>query len=180
MKKIITLLVCATVFSQAVVAQTNEDARRVILGGSKRGNSDRQGNDPRDVVLGGENRRVYEENGSRSSRRAEVDATNREYDRRIRSVRNNPFLGAAEKDRRINELERERRQRIREINNAYGGRRNNDRNWERRNNRRLERDDDDDDDDDRRYERRNRQYKDNGKRWERNRNDRRGDDDDDD
>lgn len=148
MKKIITLLVAFGAFI-AVQAQTPRDeARRVILGQPKNG-----GTNGRDVILGGSH------DNTNGSRQAEIDRVNRDYDAKIYSIRNNPNLTQAEKERMIAQLERDRRRRINEINKAYDGR--NDDRYDRR---RRDRDRDYDDDDDR-YEGR----KDRGRHlgWER-------------
>ena len=127
MKKIITLLIAAGAFV-AVNAQTNkEEARRVVLGGSKdgSGNTSTKG---RDVILGGgnngnENTRTYPNsypNGG--SREAQIDQVNREYDSKIYSIRNNGTLTQAEKDRMIRQLEKDRAKKIQAINSdkSYG------------------------------------------------------------
>ena len=131
MKRILMLLLTAGSLYNSVQAQTNEDARRVILGDRRTGSDNRTGSDPREVILGDGERRndSRRSDGSVSSRRAEIDAVNRDYDQRIQRVRNNPLLSANEKQRRIRSLEEERRQRIREINNYYGRNRD-DRQWE--------------------------------------------------
>ncbi|HEY0066792.1 MAG TPA: DUF1542 domain-containing protein, partial [Flavisolibacter sp.] len=118
MKKFITLLIAVAAFAGAE-AQSNkiEEAKRVVLGGG--------GNNDRDIY---EDRRV----GSRdypygTSREAEIDRINRDYDLKIQSIRNNPYLTSAEKERTIRQLNTERERRIREINNGYE-----DRNGDRR------------------------------------------------
>jgi hypothetical protein len=110
MKKFITLLIAVAAFAGAE-AQSNkiEEAKRVVLGGGN--------NNDRDIY---EDRRV----GSRdypygSSREAEIDRINRDYDQKIQSIRNNPYLSSAEKERTIRQLNNERERRIREINNGY-------------------------------------------------------------
>jgi len=113
MKKMITLFF-ALMAMVAVQAQTSrEEARRVILGQPKNGGTTQN---PRDVVLGGGSGTSY----PAGSREAEVNEVYREYDGKIQAVRNHPFLSAAAKERRIRELEIERDNRIREINNRYG------------------------------------------------------------
>ena len=115
MKKMITLFLAAISFV-AVQAQTSrEEARRVILGQPKSGGTTQK---PRDVVLGDRNGTSY----PAGSRDAEINEIHRDYDAKIQGVRNNPFLSAAEKERRIRELEIERDRKIREINNRYGDR----------------------------------------------------------
>ena len=123
MKKIITLLIAAGAFV-AVNAQTNkEEARRVVLGGSKDGNGNTSTKN-RDVILGGgnngnENTRTYPNsypNGG--SREAQIDQVNREYDSKIYSIRNNGTLTQAEKDRMIRQLEKDRAKKIKAINSG--------------------------------------------------------------
>lgn len=121
MKKMITLLIVAGSFV-AVQAQTSKDeARKVVLGGSKNGGtSSKRG---RDVVLGGNNGttdRTYPNpnnypNGG--SRQAQADQVNREYDAKINSIRNNVYLSQSEKERMIAQLQKDRARRLREINN---------------------------------------------------------------
>ena len=127
MKKIITLVVLLSLFN-IVFAQSSpqiEEAKRVILGPKKSSNPN-QG-DPRDVVLGND-RRVYDDNGNRypntypgSSKQAQIDQINREYDSKINSIRNNAYLSSAEKERMIRQLEADRARRIRQINDQYYG-----------------------------------------------------------
>lgn len=130
MKKILTLLLVVGAFT-GVQAQSREEARRVILGG---GNGNNGGNG-RDVILGGGN------NGgsyptypgsypSSGTRQAEIDRINRDYDNKIQSIRNNPYLSNEEKERAIRQLEKDRRSQIRRIND-YGRDRDDDR-YERR------------------------------------------------
>lgn len=143
MKKILTLLIAVAAFA-SVNAQTREENRRVILGGGN-DNGTYGGRNDRDVIFGGGN------NGDTYSgnRQAEIDRINQEYDNKIYSIRNNPNLSNAEKDRVIRQLEKDRQRRINDIDRRY----------------RKNRDDDRDDryDRDERYERKN-----NGKKkgWE--------------
>ena len=119
MKQLFSLL---ALFALTVTsyAQSNEEkierSRDIILGKDQRTETDRS----RDVVLGrrSDDRGIYE---SRSS--IEI---NREYDRKIRQVRNNPDLTRAEKERIIKRMEQERRDRLRKINS-----RDRDRDYER-------------------------------------------------
>lgn len=125
MKRILTLLVAiVAVFSVQAQTSSREEARRVILGTP--GTPSRTG----DVV--------YDRNGNptypNSSRQAEIDRVNREYDSKIYSIRNNPNLSNEEKQRMISQLERDRQQRIREINNRYGNGQYNERTRERKDN----------------------------------------------
>jgi hypothetical protein len=129
MKKIITLLMAVASFV-AVQAQTSkEEARRVILGETKAPNKGSTSQNPRDVILGGgttpNDSRTYPNRYPTSSRQAEVDQVNREYDRKIQSVRNNRYLSQAEKDRAIRQLENDLNRKIREINGEYNTTRKN-------------------------------------------------------
>ena len=109
MKQLFSLL---ALFALTVTsyAQSNEEkierSRDIILGKDQRTETDRS----RDVVLGrrSDDRGIYE---GRSS--SEI---NREYDRKIRQVRNNPDLTRSEKERIIKRMEQERRDRLRKIN----------------------------------------------------------------
>ena len=100
MKKILAFLVIACAFT-AVHAQSREEARRVILGdGSYAGN--------------------YSPNRSYgNNRQYEIDRVNRDYDVRIQSVWNDPYLHRGQKKKATRDLERERRIRIDEINRRY-------------------------------------------------------------
>lgn len=119
MKRILTLLIALGVFG-AVSAQTSkEDARRIILGQGK----DKGGNTSersRDVILGDgdndNNRRTYP-NSYPSSGNSSVDQINREYDAKINSIRNNPNLSRAEKERIIRQLENDRKRKINQVRN---------------------------------------------------------------
>jgi hypothetical protein len=159
MKKIITLFFCLGAVT-AAFAQTAEqdEARRVILSGGGAKKTDQDTRNSRDVILGGE-RRVYDEDDRRTSypypgnyptsgsRQSQVDQVNRDYDAKIRSIRNNRELSSAEKDRIIRDLNNDRSRVIRQINGRYES-----------NNRRY------DDDRDRRYDdddRKDKKYKSN-------------------
>lgn len=132
MKQILTLLVCITVFTSVQAQTPQEEARRVILGQKKTGDGNGSPNG-RDIILGGD-RRVEDERGSRypntTTREQSVDQVNREYDVKIQSIRNNPYLSSAEKERAIRQLNIDRARRIREVNS-----RNGDRRYEKRNDR---------------------------------------------
>ncbi|HVG41131.1 MAG TPA: hypothetical protein VM888_05920, partial [Chitinophagaceae bacterium] len=136
MKKIITLLVSFGAFTTLFAQDTRdmEEAKRVILGAPRKTTSPTQ--NPKDVVLGGD-RRVYDESGRRypdtypngSSRDAEINNINREYDAKIYSIRNNRYLSAAEKERTIRQLEMDRARAIKQVNSGYDRRYENDRNY---------------------------------------------------
>lgn len=103
----------------AVNAQTTRDeARRVILGQEKNGTASRES---RDVILGDGNNRNDYPNNYPGSRQAQVDQINRDYDRKIWSIRNNNRLSTDEKARMIRQLEQDRARRIRQINQSNSG-----------------------------------------------------------
>ncbi len=163
MKKFITLLIAfstlATTFAQD---SRSEEAKRVILGKKRDSRTNSPSQDPRDVVLDRDERRnggSYPEtypypNGG--SREAQIDQINRDYDLKVQSIRNNPYLSADEKSRIIRRLNEERAERIRQVNYDY-----------RYGNSRDKRYDDDDDD----YGKNKKYKKDNGKHlgWEKGR-----------
>jgi hypothetical protein len=152
MKKVVTLLITVAAFGSSF-AQSNdmEEARRIVLGERKDSRSSYP-NDPRDVVLGSDERRVYDRRDDRypnrypTTSRSRTEQINREYDTKIRSIRNNPHLSSAEKERIIRGLNNERARRIREVNGDYrkyqDKRRYEDRRYD---DRRYDRRDDDDD-----------------------------------
>ena len=127
MKKILTLLVvvAATV---TVNAQTSkEEARRVILGENKKQPTKTSPTqNPRDVILGGGNndQNTYPGSYPSGSREAQINQINREYDAKIRSIRSNPYLSQAEKDRAIRQLENDRRRKINAISGSYAKNKN--------------------------------------------------------
>lgn len=135
MKKVITLLLMvSTVASANAQTSSQEESRRVVLGTG--GNDSRtERNSPIDVILG-RDRRVEDSRGTRypngtyGTREQQIDQVNREYDRKIYSIRNNRELSAAEKERMIRQLENDRARRIREINNRYSGDRRDDRRYD--------------------------------------------------
>lgn len=123
MKQILTLLLAVGFFTVAQAQTSRDEARRVILGGSS--GSGTNGSNGRDVILGGGNNGesypypgTYPTSGSRESR---IDQINRDYDKKIQSIRNNPYLNNEEKQRMIRQLEKDRQSRIRQLGN-YGDR----------------------------------------------------------
>ncbi len=119
------------VFAQS---QKTEEAKDVILGRKKSGSTNQN---PRDIILNGgnENGPIYgpnnhPDNYPYGSRQQRIEQINRQYDAKIQSIRNNPYLSTEEKRRIIRELNAERARKIRAINNDHN------------------RDYDDDDDDD--------------------------------
>ncbi len=119
MKKIITLLIAAGAFASVNAQSTKDEARKVILGGDKKTGSDNTTRG-RDVILGGDNGTTRYP-GSSTSKQAEIDRVNREYDAKIISIRNNPNLSTEEKDRIIRDLENQRKREIKKINGRYDG-----------------------------------------------------------
>jgi len=90
--------------------------------------------DSRDVILGQQNRSVYNNNrnndGYFSSRERDeqIERINRHYNRKIQSVKNDRYLRNGEKRREIRFLENERDVKIREVverYNYYNNNRNN-------------------------------------------------------
>jgi hypothetical protein len=125
MKKIVTLIIAATTIATVHAQTSRDEARKVILGQPKNNGSSQGG---RDVILGGGNNRndypTYpSSNGSYGSKQSQIDQVNREYDAKIYSIRANNSLSQSEKERMIRQLEKDRTQRIRQINQQY---RNND------------------------------------------------------
>jgi hypothetical protein len=118
MKKIITLLFAVAAIGSVQAQTTREEARKVVLGGSK-GTTTTTGTEPRkdvprDVVLGPGTSTTSTE----ASRQAQIDEVNFDYDAKIASIRNNPTLTASEKEEVIARLERDRARKIRAIRNA--------------------------------------------------------------
>ena len=131
MKKVITLLLIVSTVASASAQTSQEESRRVVLGTGGGSKTERStGSGPVDVILG-RDRRVEDNQGTRypngtyGSREQQIDQVNREYDRKINSIRNNRTLSAAEKERMIRQLENDRARRIREIDNRYYGDRDN-------------------------------------------------------
>lgn len=155
MKKFLTLalLMGATYFASAQGTREMEDVKDVILG-PRKGSGNTSGSD-KDVILGKDDRRVYEEDRrypSRTSGSTEANRINREYDAKIQSIRNNRQLSSAEKERAIRQLENDRNRKLRSLDERYSKDR---RRYEDRDRRY-----DDRDDDDRRYSKdKNKNYK---------------------
>lgn len=124
MKKFITLLMTAMAVSGAFAQSADtREARRILSGGSSRSYPTNDG-------------RVYDNRGNYPTNRSgSVDGINREYDEKIRSIRNNRNLSNAEKDRIIRDLESQRQRRLQEVrgdnNRRYDDRRNNNRRYDR-------------------------------------------------
>ena len=62
----------------------------------------------------------YPNNYPNGSKQAQIDRVNREYNAKIQSIRNNPYLSRAEKDRAFRQLENDRANKFRQINGQYG------------------------------------------------------------
>lgn len=123
MKKLITLLLAAGAFTAVDAQTTKEEARRVILGeGSNKGTKDNGTVRGRDVILGdnngGDDTRKYP---TGTNRQSAINQINREYDAKVNSIRNNPNLSNAEKERIIRDLENERKKKLARINSQYNG-----------------------------------------------------------
>ncbi len=132
MKKIITLVLCSGVFVSTFAQTSSEESRRIILGrksGGSTSGTDNRTSDPRDVILGRDDRRVDDNRNTRypsgtyGNRDEQINQVNRDYDYKIQSIRNNPTLTQAEKDRMIRQLNADRARRIKEINGRRNDRR---------------------------------------------------------
>ncbi len=124
MKKMITLLFCVGALISTFAQTTAEESRRIILG--KQGGStterEKQERSPKDVILGRDDERVFNERGTRSTsgtRAQRINEINREYDAKILSIRNNRTLTAAEKERAIRQLNADRARKIKAVNDRY-------------------------------------------------------------
>ncbi|HVG12436.1 MAG TPA: hypothetical protein VM843_05490 [Flavisolibacter sp.] len=138
MKQIITLLLCAGSFASAQAQTSAEESRDIILGKKTGPGSTQNDRSSKDVILGRNDGRVYRENGTRTSypsgsNAQQREAVNREYDRKVESIRNNRTLSAAEKERTIRQLNKDRAERLRALNAQRDNRRYDDgdeRAWE--------------------------------------------------
>lgn len=128
MKMIIPLLLSfitvTTVFAQTDAQK--EEAKRVILGEKRGSTSTPKTSDNRDVILGGDDRTVNGERGSRypantGTKEQQIYEINREYEAKSHSIRNNRTLSASEKERIIRQLESDRRRKTARINDRYSG-----------------------------------------------------------
>ena len=122
MKKILTLLIAFGAFGAVHAQSTKEEARRIVLGEGKNKGTSRS-ESGRDIILGDgndndRNGRTYPSNYP-SSRQAQIEQVNREYDAKIYSIRNNNTLSQAEKERMIRQLEKDRNKKIKQIDNSY-------------------------------------------------------------
>ncbi|GAA4339998.1 hypothetical protein [Flaviaesturariibacter amylovorans] len=141
MKKLFSLLLCATLFGSAFAQSDRERSRDVIFGkGGSTSTGSTSRTTPRDVILGG--------NGSNRSTgnscQDQINALNRTYDNQVRTIQNNPLLSSAEKAKKIRETNEARRFKIAEARRACNADRRDDRRYDRR-------DRDDARDDDRNY-----------------------------
>ncbi len=138
MKKIITLIICfstaTTLFAQGT--REMEDAKRVILGAPRKSTTPSQ--NPKDVILGGDNRKVYGDNRNGypqdypngSTRESQIYNINRDYDAKIYSIRNNRYLSNSEKERMIRQLEMDRARALKGVNGQYKNKKNNGKEWD--------------------------------------------------
>ena len=108
MKKILTLLLAIASFA-TLHAQSREQSRDVILGG----------NNGRNPTYPNNGYPTYPNGTYGNDRQYQIDQVNREYDAKIQSIRNNPYMNNQEKDRTIRQLERDRQARIAQINRNY-------------------------------------------------------------
>lgn len=146
MKRIVTLLIAASAFSISFAQSDDmEEARRVVLGEKKDSRSTYPSDNSKDVVLGRNDRRIYDRRDTRypnryptSSRTSKAERIDREYDAKIRSIRNNPHLSSSEKERIIRGLQNERARKLREVNGD--NRRYNDRRYQERDHDRRDKD----------------------------------------
>lgn len=121
MKQILTLLMATTLLgSSTLFAQSREETRRVILG-SPSDNGTYDNRRDRDDVYDRDNDGRYSRN-NKTNRRYEAEQINREYDNKIRSIRNNRYLSYDEKERMIKQLERDRRQQLARVNRNFNNR----------------------------------------------------------
>ena len=135
MKTLLTLFVlfAALIPTFAQNDAEREEAKRVILGDKKKSSTSSRTSD-RTVILGDDDRRVYESNRYPttygSTRNRQANQINREYDAKINSIRNNARLSRSEKERIIRQLESDRRHRLARLddrNYKYNNRSDNDR-----------------------------------------------------
>ncbi len=118
MKKILTLFLAVAAVATAQAQTSRDEARKVILGQPKGGTTNGGGGTStqgRDVILGGGNGNTGQYPNNYPNNGSSVDQINREYDQKIYSIRNNPNLSAAEKERIIRQLEQDRARRIRQV-----------------------------------------------------------------
>jgi hypothetical protein len=114
MKKLLAILLAVSCFSVTYAQSSAEKAKRVIRGERRDYDPD---NNSRDVVVGGNRRPVYDDRDYRSGNNSRA-AIDREYEAKIRYVRNNHKLKRAEKNRIIRGLQAEHARRIADLNNS--------------------------------------------------------------
>lgn len=116
MKNILSLLLAVFAFATSFAqSRTTERAKEVI---TKQPRNTGTTSYPNDRRVGDETATRYPGSGTRE---AEINEINRRYDAKIQAVRANPILSAEQRERKIRELEYERAQAIREVNNRYYG-----------------------------------------------------------
>lgn len=113
MKKLITLVFIIGSFSASFAQSRTIDRAKEVITKEPKSTSTSY---PDNRTVGTDNRYP-----NSTSREAEIGEINRRYDAKIQAVRVNPILSAEEKERRIRDLEYQRAQQIREINNRYYG-----------------------------------------------------------
>jgi hypothetical protein len=118
MKKLIVLIFILGGFINSFAQSSTIDKAKEVITKEPRNTSGSYPNE----------RRVSTDNGNANSgsREAEISEINKRYDAKIQAVRVNPILSAEEKERRIRDLEYERAQKVRAINNRYYGGNNGD------------------------------------------------------
>ena len=110
MKKLITLVFILGGFTSFAQSGTIDRAKEVITKQPK----NTTGSYPDDRRVSTDTRYP-----NSTSREAEISEINKRYDAKIQAVRVNPILSAEAKEKKIRDLEYQRAQQIREINNRY-------------------------------------------------------------
>lgn len=116
MKKILTLLMAVGTVA-SLHAQTREETRRIILGEPNNNGIYKDGE-----VVANRNETGRYPGAYPDNRRNEADQINREYENKIRSIRNNGYLSRAEKEKMIRQLQRDRQQRLKALGHRYNDR----------------------------------------------------------
>lgn len=113
MKKIFTLVFSLGVITAAFAQSGRRESRDVILG-----------QDQNRTVYGNDGRNIDHNNGNFSTRERDeqISSVQREYNRKIQTVKRDHYLRSGEKRRQIHFLENERDARIRNIWQRYNDR----------------------------------------------------------
>ena len=119
MKRLLTLLIAVGSVGALNAQDSREEARRIILGepSGSRGSGGTANRGGRDIILGGggnNDSRTYP-SGNRSG------DVNRDYETKVNSIRNNPHLSRAEKERMIRQLDNDRARKHRSDNGRKDG-----------------------------------------------------------